>query len=350
MRWTSGSSAASPWRSGTVRSPPGRGGCARPGACSNCCACRRAIRCTGNGSTTCCGRTSTGQPRRTTCTRCCTPCGAHWRPQGRRGRSRPPRRPGGARTRRRCRIDLDAFEETARRAADGGGAEDYRAALALADAGLLPEDRYEPWASEAAEALEARRTALRLGLGETLERDHHTAEAIDVLRALIAQNPLHEPGHRALMRVLADAGQRREALADYEDLRDELRRDTGADPDPLTRRLYRELLSDSVEARDQRPAPRHRLPAPATALIGREREMAEVEKLLGRGRLLTLTGAGGCGKTRLALAVAARRGDGYRDGAWFVDLAGLAEPHLVPEAVAAALGLQLLPSGGGRRR
>ncbi|MFF8431305.1 BTAD domain-containing putative transcriptional regulator [Streptomyces sp. NPDC016566] len=247
------------------------------------------------------------------------------------------------------RIDLDAFEQTARRASDGGGAADYRAALALADAGLLPEDRYEPWASEAAEALEARRAALRLGLGETLEQDHQTAEALAVLRSLTAQDPLHEPGHRALMRVLAEAGQRREALADFELLRDTLRQETGADPDPQTRRLYRELLADSVEAREQRPAaPRHRLPAPATALIGREREMAEVEKLLGRGRLLTLTGAGGCGKTRLALAVAARRGDDFREGAWFVDLAGLAEPHLVPEAVAAALGLQLPPSDGGR--
>ncbi|MGW2741267.1 ATP-binding protein [Streptomyces sp. NPDC001450] len=247
------------------------------------------------------------------------------------------------------RIDLDAFEEAARRASDGGGAADYRAALALADAGLLPEDRYEPWASAAAEALEARRAALRLGLGEALERDHRTAEALDVLRSLTAQDPLHEPGHRALMRVLADAGQRREALADFEQLRDVLRHETGADPDPQTRRLYRELLAGSVEAREQRPTtPRHRLPAPATALIGREREMAEVEKLLGRGRLLTLTGAGGCGKTRLALAVAARRGDDFRDGAWFVDLAGLAEPHLLPEAVAAALGLQLPPSGGGR--
>ncbi|MFJ9867677.1 BTAD domain-containing putative transcriptional regulator [Streptomyces sp. NPDC101165] len=247
------------------------------------------------------------------------------------------------------RIDLDSFEQAARRASDGGGAADYRAALTLADAGLLPEDRYEPWAAEAAEALEGRRTALRLGLGEALEQDHHTAEALDVLRSLIAQDPLHEPGHRALMRVLADAGRRREALADFEQLRDALRDETGADPDPQTRRLYRELLADSVEAREQRPTtPRHRLPAPATALIGREREMAEVEKLLGRGRLLTLTGAGGCGKTRLALAVAARRGDDFRDGAWFVDLAGLAEPHLVPEAVAAALGLQLPPSGGGR--
>ncbi|MFH8774492.1 BTAD domain-containing putative transcriptional regulator [Streptomyces sp. NPDC017958] len=245
------------------------------------------------------------------------------------------------------RIDLDAFEQAARRASGVGGAADYRAALALADAGLLPEDRYEPWASEAAEALEARRAALRLGLGEALEHDHRTAEALDVLRALIAQDPLHEPGHRALMRVLAEAGRRREALTDFEQLRDALRHETGADPDPQTRRLYRELLADSVEAREQRPAaPRHRLPAPATALIGREREMAEVEKLLGRGRLLTLTGAGGCGKTRLALAVAARRGDDFRDGAWFVDLGGLAEPHLVPEVVAAALGLQLPPSGG----
>ncbi|UXY25577.1 tetratricopeptide repeat protein [Streptomyces sp. HUAS TT20] len=248
------------------------------------------------------------------------------------------------------RIDLDECDEAARRASSGGAAADYRAALALAEPGLLPEDRYEPWAGEAAEALEARRTALRLGLGEALERDHRTAEAIDVLRALVAEEPLHEPGHRALMRVLADAGRRREALADYECLRDALQHDTGADPDPQTRGLFRGLLADSVEAREHRPPepPRLHLPAPATALIGREREMAEVEQLLGRSRLLTLTGAGGCGKTRLALAVAARRGAGFRDGAWFVDLAGLTETHLVPEAVAAALGLQLPPSGVGR--
>ncbi|MEU5539848.1 BTAD domain-containing putative transcriptional regulator, partial [Streptomyces sp. NPDC020362] len=248
------------------------------------------------------------------------------------------------------RIDLDAFDEVARRASDSGRTADYRAALALAAPDLLPEDRYETWVSEAAVTLETRRTALRLGLGEALEHAHHAAEAIDVLRTLVAEDPLHEPGHRALMRVLADAGRRGEALAAYEQLRDRLHRDTGADPDPQTRRLYRELLADSVEQQhEERPgARRHNLPAPATALIGREREMAEVDRLLGRSRLLTLTGAGGCGKTRLALAVAARRCDDFRDGAWFVDLAGLAEPHLVPEAVAAALGVQLPQSGGGR--
>ncbi|WP_432168908.1 tetratricopeptide repeat protein [Streptomyces sp. 1222.5] len=247
------------------------------------------------------------------------------------------------------RVDLDAFDEASRRAADGGGTAAYRAALDLAGPGLLPEDRYESWAGEAAEALERRRAALLLGLAEALEQDHDTAGALDVLRTLVAGDSLHEPGHRALMRVLAEAGRRREALAVYESLRDALRRDTGADPDPQTRGLYRALLADSVEPPEE-PAPlRHRLPAPATALIGREREMAEIVRSLGCGRLLTLTGAGGCGKTRLALAVAARRGGDFRDGACFVDLAGLAEPDLVPEAVAAALGLPLPPSGGSRQ-
>ncbi|MET8248109.1 BTAD domain-containing putative transcriptional regulator [Streptomyces sp. NPDC005202] len=247
------------------------------------------------------------------------------------------------------RIDVDELDEAVRRASHDGAPANYRAALTLAEPGLLPEDTYEPWAREAAAALELRRTTLRLGLAEALERDHRTAEAIDVLRDLIAQEPLHEPGHRALMRALADAGRRREALAAYERLRDALRHDTGADPDPQTRRLYRALLADSVEAREpRRDAPRHNLPAQATGLIGRKREIAEVEELLGRSRLLTLTGAGGCGKTRLALAVAARRVDAFRDGVWFVDLAALTEPHLVPDAVAAVLGLRLPPSGGAR--
>ncbi|GGW70452.1 hypothetical protein GCM10010503_54590 [Streptomyces lucensis JCM 4490] len=245
--------------------------------------------------------------------------------------------------------DLDAFDAAARRAVDGGGTPDYRAALALAGAGLLPEDRYEPWASAAAEALDRRCTALRLGLGEALEREHRLAEATEVLEALVAGDPLNEPGHRALMRVLAGAGRRREALGVYERLREALGRDTGTDPDPRTRRLYRTLLADSVEARTEAPRPRrHALPEPATDLIGREREMTEVAELLGRNRLLTLTGTGGCGKTRLALAVAARRGGSFRDGAWFVDLAGLTEPDLVPETVAAAMGVRLPPSGASR--
>jgi predicted ATPase/Tfp pilus assembly protein PilF len=88
---------------------------------------------------------------------------------------------------------------------------------------------------------------------------------------------------------------------------------------------------------------RHNLPQQWTSFIGRERELAEITRLLGEQRLVTLTGAGGCGKTRLALQVAADRVDAYPDGAWLVELAALADLGLVPQAVATALGLREEP-------
>ena len=79
------------------------------------------------------------------------------------------------------------------------------------------------------------------------------------------------------------------------------------------------------------------LPAQFTSFIGREREMAEVKRLLNSARLVTLTGAGGCGKTRLALRVASDLREAYADGVCWVDLAPLADPTLLPHAVAKAL-------------
>ena len=79
------------------------------------------------------------------------------------------------------------------------------------------------------------------------------------------------------------------------------------------------------------------LPVQLTSFIGREREVADVKRLLTTTRLLTLTGSGGTGKTRLSLAVAADLSDIYPDGVWLVELAPLVEPSLVPQTVAAAL-------------
>jgi predicted ATPase/DNA-binding CsgD family transcriptional regulator len=81
------------------------------------------------------------------------------------------------------------------------------------------------------------------------------------------------------------------------------------------------------------------LPLQVTTFIGREREIAEVTRLLTTTRLLTLTGAGGCGKTRLALQVAAALVDAYPNGVWFVELAALADPALVPRTTAAVFGV-----------
>lgn len=86
----------------------------------------------------------------------------------------------------------------------------------------------------------------------------------------------------------------------------------------------------------------HNLPTSLTSFIGREREMAEVKRLLATTRLLTLVGTGGCGKTRLALQAAAGLLDAgqFPDGIWFVELAPLADPNLVMHSIAAALGLR----------
>jgi predicted ATPase/DNA-binding CsgD family transcriptional regulator len=89
--------------------------------------------------------------------------------------------------------------------------------------------------------------------------------------------------------------------------------------------------------------PRHNLPVQLTSFVGREGALAEVGRLLATTRLLTLTGAPGVGKTRLALQLACEALETYADGVWVVELAPLADPALVPQAVAAVLGVQEQP-------
>jgi predicted ATPase/DNA-binding CsgD family transcriptional regulator len=89
--------------------------------------------------------------------------------------------------------------------------------------------------------------------------------------------------------------------------------------------------------------PPNNLPVELSSFVGRGKELSEVERLLKDNRLLTLTGPGGCGKTRLALAAAEELLGGFEDGVWLVELASLADPSLVQGAVASALGVRELP-------
>jgi predicted ATPase len=85
---------------------------------------------------------------------------------------------------------------------------------------------------------------------------------------------------------------------------------------------------------------RHNLPAPHTRLVGREHDSTTARELVlqAPGRLVTLTGTGGCGKTQLALLAASGLVESFADGVWLVELASVQAPHLVPYAVAAVLG------------
>ena len=85
---------------------------------------------------------------------------------------------------------------------------------------------------------------------------------------------------------------------------------------------------------------RHNLPVPLTNFIGRDREIVELLRLVPSTRLLTLTGAGGCGKTRLAVELAAKVLDLFHDGVWVVELASISNPSLVTQTVASALDVR----------
>jgi predicted ATPase/DNA-binding winged helix-turn-helix (wHTH) protein/Tfp pilus assembly protein PilF len=103
------------------------------------------------------------------------------------------------------------------------------------------------------------------------------------------------------------------------------------------------VAADGAEPSAPPEVPRHNLPQPLTSFIGREQQILELKALLVRNRLLTLTGSGGFGKTRLAMQLAAGLKGAYPDGIWLVEFASLADPALVPQAVAQVLGLKDQP-------
>jgi non-specific serine/threonine protein kinase len=106
-------------------------------------------------------------------------------------------------------------------------------------------------------------------------------------------------------------------------------------------RFALEVVENRAESGSESTTPaRHNLVRQLTSFIGREQQLAELKELLNRTRLLTLTGAGGCGKSRLAMELGVQVSDAYADGVWLVELAALADPELVPQTVAGVLGLK----------
>src|SRR5215211_2800825 len=242
-------------------------------------------------------------------------------------------------------VDVEVFEEATLAARRSRNPAAYRMAIDLYSGELLPEDRYEEWAEDGRADL--RRLYLELltelaGLHE--ERGEHDSAA-EALQDVVAEEPTNEEAHASLMRLYAISDRQGDALAQYERLREVLSRQLDAEPAAETRRLR-----DDISAGGFRPVPpavstpeeiseagSNNLPASLTSFVGREREVVEIKRLLAMTRLLTLTGAGGCGKTRLALEVAADLVGAYPDGVWLVDLAPLSEPGLVAREVAGAL-------------
>src|SRR5215217_4449435 len=215
-------------------------------------------------------------------------------------------------------VDVEAFEEaaaTARHALLEPAA--YRAAMDVYGGELLPEDRYELWVEERGEELRGAYLSLLMELAGLYEKRREFGEAIEALQWVVAEGPSQEEAHTGLMRLYALSGRRREALRQYERLREAHFREFGTEPEAPATRLQEEIWAGTFPPADSPPARfapeeppftagagKHNLPLRRTSFVGRERETLEVKRLLAMTRLLTLTGAGGSGKTRLALEVA----------------------------------------------
>jgi predicted ATPase len=192
------------------------------------------------------------------------------------------------------------------------------------------------------------------------------ADLIGELRTLVDEHPLREHLHAQLMLALYRCGRQAEALAAYQSARRVLVEQLAIEPNASLRQLEQAILRQEPSLdlaamvaprapptnagsetsrsglREDRNA-FHNLPAQVSSFVGRERQLSETRELLSRARVITLTGAGGVGKTRLALQLAATMSDGLGDGPWFVDLAPLTDATLVAAKLAGVLGVPEQP-------
>jgi len=167
------------------------------------------------------------------------------------------------------------------------------------------------------------------------------------MEALCRQHPLRERLWELYILALYRAGRQAEALRAYTEVRDRLVDELGIDPGPALRKLQARILAQDPSLAPASPAPVPAAGPPRSAgnlraqlsrFVGRDAELRQLRAAVRSSRLVTLIGPGGVGKTRLAVEAAAALREEHPDGAWLVELAGVAEPGGVAPAVAAALG------------
>ena len=251
-------------------------------------------------------------------------------------------------------VDVEAFEASAATARRGKDPASCRAALDLYAGDLLPEDRYEEWAEGRRQELRRLCLSLLVELAGLYEERGEHERGIEPLQSAAAEEPTLEEAYAGLMRLYALLGREAEALASYERLREALSARLGKEPGSSTRRLHEEIAAGRFpptptrgavpsQGEETPDATKHNLPAPRDSFVGREQQIIELKRALSMTRLLTLTGAGGSGKTRLALEVARDLAGAYPDGVWLVKLASLTEVEQVPQEVASVVGVRDQP-------
>lgn len=244
----------------------------------------------------------------------------------------------------RAPVDADEFVEllAAAQVAHGHVAlHRYDEALRLWRGDALSEFVAAAWARPTAVRLDEMRAGAIEDRAECLLRIGESITVAADMAAHVAEFPLRERARSLLMRALVAQGRTTEALREFENYRRFLLEEVGTEPSAELRSLDRRIAAgsplDAIASRDaERPS---NVPSPTSLLIGRDRELMQLAANITDHGLVTLSGTGGVGKTRLALAVANRMTWAV-DGVWMVELAALRSGTGVADAVAVALGIQ----------
>jgi predicted ATPase/DNA-binding SARP family transcriptional activator len=238
-------------------------------------------------------------------------------------------------------VDLRRFErlvdEGRRRVAAGdraAGAARLSKAFGLWRGPPLADFTYEEFAQPEIRRLEELRLVAWEAYAEAEVAQGRHQDVVPHLQRLAGEHPLREGPSRLLMLALYRSGRQAEALRAYQDHRRALGEELGLEPSARLQALETAILLQEPTL-DLTPAVPNNLPSELTSFVGRKREMADLLDLMDRVRLLTVTGIGGMGKTRLALGVARAGLHRFPDGAWIAEVSG---PDPVPTAVATALG------------
>lgn len=204
------------------------------------------------------------------------------------------------------------------------------------------------WVNDVRTTLSAEHLSVELDRNDALLKIGHHAQLLVGLTESLGLNTLDERLAGQLMLAQYRSGRQADALETYRTMRERLVEELGVDPSPSLQTVHQQILGGDPAPTVAQPAasvrvvtrPSGGVPRRSTELIGRDHDVARVAAALSDGPLITLTGVGGVGKTRLALEVAERSQDRFEDGAWLCELAPLDDGTAVGQTVAATLRLQ----------
>lgn len=244
---------------------------------------------------------------------------------------------------------LDAAE--LEKVSENTSADELRAILSEYQGELLP-GFYEEWVLLEREHLNSIFENKMMRLISLLEKDNRWLDIFDWAERWIKLGQKPEPAYRALMTAHAAKGDMSKVAATYERCVKSLK-EFGIEPSEQTRALFQKLKAGkepletepAVSPKEKRRgSPKSNLPVPITSFIGREKEVETIIRLLNKNRLVTLMGTGGVGKTRLAIESSNKLLSRFKDGVWWIELVGLSDPSLVPQALAKVVDVLEIPN------